>query len=64
MTQTHAFYKPCGCLSGAVINDPRLFGELSKLQKYAYKHNETYKLMETEDFKKIPWKCPEHKAKK
>ena len=61
--QTHVFFKPCGCLSGAVVNVPSMFGELAKMQRYAAKHGETYKLMETQDVRTMQWKCSEHKKK-
>jgi len=58
---THIFLKPCGCLSCAVVNAPEMFGELSRAQRYAKRHNETYKLMETQAVREMDWKCPAHK---
>ena len=59
--KTHVFFKACGCLSCAIINVPRMFGELAKAQRYAQRHEETYKLMETEEVRKMEWECPQHK---
>ena len=59
--KTHVFLKPCGCLAGAVVNVPEMFGELAKMQRYATKHGETYRLMETQAVREMEWKCPEHK---
>lgn len=61
---THVFLKPCGCLSSAVINTPIMFRELAKAQRYAEKHNETYKLMETQAVREMAWKCIEHRKAK
>jgi len=60
---THVFLKPCGCLSCAIVNTPTMFGELSKAQRYAKHHNDTYKLMETQAVREMEWKCSEHKTK-
>ena len=40
-----------------------MFGELSKAQRYAKHHNDTYKLMETQAVREMEWKCSEHKTK-
>jgi len=61
--KTHVFLKPCGCLSCAIVNVPRTFGELAKAQRYAAKHGETYQLMETQAVREMEWKCREHKNK-
>ena len=60
---THVFLKPCGCLSCAIVNVPEMFSELSKAQRYAKRHNEIYKLMETQLVREMKWKCSEHKTK-
>lgn len=62
--QTHVFIKPCGCLSCAIVNVPEMFGELAKAQRYAQKNGQIYKLMETEDVRKMAWKCEQHKKDK
>jgi hypothetical protein len=59
---THVFLKPCGCLSAAVVNVPVMFSELARQQRYASKHGQTYKLMETEDVRKMKWKCDLHRT--
>jgi hypothetical protein len=59
---THVFLKPCGCLSAAVVNVPQMFSELARCQRYATKHGETYKLMETADVRIMEWKCDQHKS--
>lgn len=59
---THVFLKPCGCLSCAIVNVPSMFGELARAQRYAKTHNETYKLMEAQDVRKMDWKCSQHKT--
>ena len=59
--KTHVFFKQCGCLSCAIVNVPSMFGELAKAQSYAKKHENVYKLMETQEVRDMEWKCPEHK---
>lgn len=61
--KTHVFLKPCGCVSGLVVNVPSMFGELSRMQRYAKAHGEIYKLMETQAVREMQWKCQEHKKK-
>ena len=58
--KTHVFFKACGCLSCAIVNVPNMFGELAKAQRYAQKHGDTYRLMETQDVREMPFKCPQH----
>ena len=60
--RTHVFLKPCGCLASAIVNVPDMFGELAKEQRYAKKHDYTYKLMETEDVRHMDWLCSVHRA--
>ena len=62
--KTHVFLKPCGCLSCPVVNVPEMFGELAKAQRYAQKHGEIYKLVETQEVREMQWRCPEHKKEK
>ena len=62
--KTHVYLKSCGCLACAIINLPRNFKELGRAQRYAEKHGETYKLMETEDVRKMEWECLEHRKPK
>ena len=59
--QTHVFLKPCGCLSSAILNVPRMFNALAGVQRYAKNHGETYKLMKTEEVRRMDWACPEHR---
>ena len=59
--KTHVFLKPCGCLSRAISNRPEMFGELARAQRYAQKHGETYKLMDTQAVREMNWYCPQHK---
>lgn len=59
--KTHVFLKPCGCLACVVVNVPRMFGELAKAQRYAKRHQETYKLMGTEEVREMEWECPQHR---
>jgi len=59
--KTHVFLKSCGCLSCAIVNVPEMFGELAKAQRYAKRHGETYKLMETQAVREMEWRCPQHK---
>ena len=61
---THVFLKPCGCISGLVVNVPEMFKELVKMQRYAEKHGETYQLMETQAVREMQWKCDVHKSKR
>lgn len=61
---THVFLKSCGCLACAIVNVPERFSELVKAQRYAQKHGETYKLMDTQAVREMEWQCPEHKKKK
>ncbi len=59
--QIHVFFKHCGCLACVIVNVPSMFGELAKAQRYAQKHGETYKLMETQEVREMQWKCSQHK---
>lgn len=60
-SKTHVFLKPCGCVACAIVNTPRNFGALSKAQKYAAAHGESYQLMETQAVREMQWRCPTHK---
>jgi len=62
--KTHVFRKPCGCVSCLIVNEPSMFGELAKAQRYAAKHDETYELMETQAVREMQWKCEEHRKPK
>jgi len=62
-SQTHVFIQPCGCLSKAILNKPKAFDLLAKAQRYAKRHGETYKLMDTQAVREMDWKCPEHKER-
>jgi hypothetical protein len=61
---THVFFKPCGCLACAIVDKPEMYPELGRAYRYAEKHGETYKKMETQEVRTMEWKCPEHKAEK
>lgn len=59
-SRTHVFLKPCGCLSVALVDDPRNFVELGKAYKYAQKHGETYQVMDTQKVREMKWRCDLH----
>jgi hypothetical protein len=62
--KTHIFLKSCGCLSCAIVDVPEMYKELAKAFRYAANHNETYKLVPTQQVRDMDWKCAEHKTKK
>lgn len=59
--KTHVFSKPCGCVACLILNVPRQFSALAKAQKYAERHGETYKLVDTQTVREMQWFCPQHK---
>lgn len=59
--KTHVFFKPCGCLAYAILNVPQQFKALAQAQRYAERHGEIYKLMETQAVREMDWVCPQHK---
>ena len=60
--KTHAFLKPCGCVSAVIMDYPYMYGEISKAYKYAEKHGETHSLIDTQEVREMPWKCKEHQT--
>ena len=62
--ETHVFIKPCGCLSSAMLNTPHNYSELAKAFRYAERHEETYKLMDTQAVREMEWTCAERKKAK
>lgn len=59
--KTHVYLETCGCLAIAIVDVPEMFEELGKAAHQAKKYGYVYKLMETADVRKMPWKCDAHK---
>lgn len=59
--KSHVYFKPCGCVGSVISDRPELYEDLGKWARYARKHGETYKLMETADVRTMEWECPAHK---
>ena len=62
--KTHVYLKPCGCVSSLIIDKPERYEELGRLARYAWRHGESYFLMETAAVRTMEWECPAHKKVK
>lgn len=60
--KTHLFLEQCGCLAAAIVDDWQTYPDLARQFRQAHKYHLIYKFVQTEEVRKMAWKCPQHQV--